>query len=399
MISVKAAERIIVQQKMDFPSVLLPLQQTVGKILAENLYADRDFPPYNRVAMDGIAIQYAAFEKGIREFPVQQMATAGSPIYTLQNNEHCIEIMTGAILSHNADTVIRYEDVQIHENKATVMVEQIKAMQNVHHQGNDRKQGDQVVDAGTLISAAEIGVAATIGKTHLRVLQFPKVALISTGDELVSIGTQPLAHQIRQSNMPTLQAALSQWGFDSKHFHLPDEEAIIYEKMSNLLTNYPLILLSGGVSKGKKDYLPKVLKSLNVKELFHRIQQRPGKPFWFGKAATGSLVFAFPGNPVSTFVCFHRYFKTWLQANLGQSTKPTIYAILAKKVEFKPNLTYFMQVKTQFNQQGQFLATPVRGRGSGDLANLVHADGFLELPQGKDTFEAGETFPFFSYRW
>jgi len=398
MIPVSLAEQIILQQKKDFPSVSLPLEQTVGKVLSENLVADRDFPPFNRVAMDGIAIQYAAFAKGQRTFPIENIGLAGAPLLTLQDGNNCIEIMTGAMLPQNADTVIRYEDVQLENGTANILVDTIKAAQNVHHQGTDRKKEDQIVPAGTIVSAAEIGVAATIGKTHLKALQFPKVALISTGDELVEIGAQPLAHQIRQSNVATLKAALSEWGLEADCFHLSDEEAVIYEKMSEILTNYPLILMSGGVSKGKKDFLPKVLKSLNVKELFHRVQQRPGKPFWFGKATTDNLVFAFPGNPVSTFVCLHRYFKCWLVASLGQSIEAKRYAILTEKVEFKPNLTYFMQVKVRYSPQGQLLATPVQGRGSGDLANLVNADGFLELPQGKGVFEVGEAFPFLSYR-
>ena len=398
MISVLEATKIVLSNKLQLREAQVPLYEAYGKILREALIADRDFPPYNRVTMDGIALLYSAFESGCRQFPIQSIAPAGAPQQKLETENHCIEVMTGSILPDNTDAVIRYEDLVIADGVATVKLDKLKLRQNIHEKGEDRKAGDCIVAPGKLLGAPEIGVAATIGKTSLKVTGFPKAIIISTGDELVEIDQKPLAHQIRKSNVHRLKAMLRHWGLEVDTAHLQDDEQEIQEKMENILNDYPVVLLSGGVSKGKFDFIPKVLEQLGVKKLFHRIKQRPGKPFWFGRTDHGAVVFALPGNPVSSFMCTLRYFKPWLKASLGMDLTNQPYAILEKDVTFNPELTYFVQVKTHFNQDGTIRAIPVEGRGSGDLANLVDADAFLELPPHKNTFCKGEIYPLLIYR-
>ncbi|MEM8895218.1 MAG: molybdopterin-binding protein, partial [Bacteroidota bacterium] len=157
-------------------------------------------------------------------------------------------------------------------------------------------------------------------------------------------------------------------------------------------------VLSGGVSKGKFDFLPQALDEIGVKKHFHRISQRPGKPFWFGSFGDKATVFAFPGNPVSSFMCMQRYFKTWLNHSLQINTLQTPYAVLGDDVHFKPDLTYFLEVKLVFSPTGEILAMPVKGNGSGDLANLVDADAFIELPKGRNDYHKGEKYPILTYR-
>ena len=156
-----------------------------------------------------------------------------------------------------------------------------------------------------------------------------------------------------------------------------------------------LIILSGGVSKGKFDFIPKTLEHLGVKKLFHQISQKPGKPIWFGRSLSHT-VFALQGNPVSTYMCFYRYLKPWLEKSMGATPKKE-YAILASDFQFVPALTYFLQVKTE-NENGKLMAYPNTGGGSGDFANLKAVDGFLELPLSKPEFKAGEVFPYYSFR-
>jgi molybdopterin molybdotransferase len=254
------------------------------------------------------------------------------------------------------------------------------------------------VPAGGLLSAAEIGVTATVGKTQLIVGRLPKVVIISTGDELVDVDETPLPHQIRKSNVHTLAAAISAWGLNFSLLHLKDDKAEILKKLTQSLATYDVLLMSGGVSAGKLDYVPEVLEELGVTKLFHRIAQRPGKPFWFGKAEDGTPVFAFPGNPVSSFLCLHRYFFPWLRNSMGLLPVESAFAKLTEDFSFKPNLTYFLQVKLQCAENGQMWAAPKMGGGSGDLANLVDADAFLELPDGRQHFSKGEAFPCFRYR-
>ena len=143
---------------------------------------------------------------------------------------------------------------------------------------------------------------------------------------------------------------------------------------------------------GKFDYIPQALEDLQVKKLFHKVQQRPGKPFWFGRHDKGALVFAFPGNPVATFMCLHRYFLLWLNYTTGLTEPPPVYAVLNKDFTFTPQLQYFLQVKLNFNEQGSLMATPIEGNGSGDFANLADTDAFMELPLERNEFKAGEVF-------
>jgi molybdopterin molybdotransferase len=183
----------------------------------------------------------------------------------------------------------------------------------------------------------------------------------------------------------------------SNAFHLPDNKEEIKTELQTLLEENDVLILSGGVSKGKFDFIPKALEELGIQKLFHQVNQRPGKPFWFGTSGDKSkVVFALPGNPVSTFLCFHKYIKPWVLKNLGVEEKP-VDAILTSNLTFSPALTYFLQVRTQI-QEGRILAHPVPGGGSGDFVNLKGVDGFLELPANKSTFSAGEVFPFISFR-
>ena len=398
MISVEEATKIILEHKIDIPDTIVPLEDAIGRVLREDLVADRDFPPYNRVTMDGIALHYDAFAAGRRTFPLLGVGAAGSPQMSLTDREGCLEIMTGAILPENTDTVVRYEDVQIENGTATVTIDEVTRGQNIHRQAIDRKSQDIVVPAGRILSSAEIGVAATVGKYEPRVAAFPPTVIISTGDELVEIHQRPLPHQIRKSNVHRLRASLKSWGIHADTAHIADDQAAIKTTLDELLQTKKVLIMSGGVSKGKFDYIPQALEDLGVKKLFHRIRQRPGKPFWFGISPQGAIVFALPGNPVSSFMCTIRYFRPWLEASLGLPARTPMYARLAKDVTFKPDLTYFAQVRLEHNTEAGNEAYPIEGHGSGDLANLVDADAFIELPRGKNVYSAGEAYQVWKYR-
>jgi molybdopterin molybdotransferase len=361
----------------------------MGLILAENIVADRDFPPFNRVAMDGIAIR----SSDAIDFKIEVTQYAGELQKTLQNSKNCIEVMTGAVLPLGCDTVIRYEDIDIQEvegvkyAKITIPFNEIKVGQNVHPQGSDRKVGDLLLRKGLKISPPEIAVKASVGKDKVLVENPPRVAVISTGDELVEITTNPGPYQIRMSNSYMLAGALAQVGIKANLFHLRDDKELLFNKLKEILANHDILLLSGGVSAGKKDFVPEILTDLGVKKLFHKVAQKPGKPFWFGKSEEGKTVFALPGNPVSTFLCFCKYF-------LNQKKEE---AILDKNIYFKPDLTYFVPVKTYF-QEGKMMANPLEGSGSADFANLTDCDGFVELPADGQEFRIGERFEFIRFR-
>ena len=213
-----------------------------------------------------------------------------------------------------------------------------------------------------------------------------------SGDELVDVDEKPSPIQIRKSNSYTIKAVLHQHQLKADLLHIPDDPQITRHKLSHCIENYDVILMTGGVSMGKFDYIPKALDEMKVKTIFHKVSQRPGKPFWFGKHENGVLVFAFPGNPVATFMCLHRYFLPWLNASQNQNKKLPTYAVLTQDFTFNPELQYFLQVKLNFNLQGQLLATPLEGNGSGDFANLADTDAFMELPLQRNEFKKGEVF-------
>lgn len=398
MITVEEAEQLINQHNISLASELVPLEEAGGRILAEPICADRDFPPYHRVTMDGIAIKFDHWKAGANQFKITGIQPAGSPPMTIDGANQAIEVMTGAVLPDGADTVIPYEVVEINgeTDKTAVLKTTPEKGKNVHRQGTDRPEGAAIVKPGTIIGAPEVGIAATVGKARLKVIKPPSVAIISTGDELVAIDQTPLPHQIRSSNAATLQNALDQWKIIPDIRHIVDDLEGTTAALEKLLGMHQILILSGGVSKGKFDYVPQALDKLQVKKHFHRISQRPGKPFWFGSNRSGTLVFAFPGNPVSSFMCFNRYLKPWLNKIFGLPQQSPM-ASLANDIRFEPDLTYFAQVKIKL-ELGSLTAVPVEGHGSGDLANLVDADGFIELPREKNLFLKGEFYPLFPYR-
>ena len=389
MISSKEAQDIINQYSIQFEKSKVELSEACGLVLADDVNADRPFPPYDRVCMDGIAISSEAFTNGQLEFKIQSTQAAGEPPHALDDSRHCIEIMTGAVLPKGTDAVIRYEDLQLKDGLAKVQLEEVRQWQNVQKKGKEHDKGDVLLSAPKLISPAQVAVLATVGKAEVDVVHWPEIAIVSNGDELVEIDEAPEDHQIRRSNVYALEALCKKNRWPSKTYHLSDNREEIEKELDGILKNHRLILMSGGVSKGKFDYLPEVFSELGVGKQFHKVQQRPGKPFWFGTYEQG-VVFAFPGNPVSTFMCATRYFEPWMWKNAGLKSKGET-AVLAEDFRFNPSLQYFLQVK--LSQQGSHLvATPLKGKGSGDLVNLAQVDAFLELPAERSHFKKNEEF-------
>ena len=282
MITVEEALAVLSQNTLDFGIESIVLENGIGRVLREDIKADRDFPPYDRVTMDGIAVQYSQFERGQRSFQVNGTAAAGSPQITMSDNSGCLEVMTGAIMPHGVDTVIRYEDVTIANGTAKINIDEINYRQNIHFKGIDRNLSDLIIRKETVLASPEIGVCATVGKSELKVSALPRTIVISTGDELVEIDKVPLPHQIRRSNIYRLKTTLAQYGIAVDTAHLDDNIEKIIETLQGYLTSYDVILLSGGVSKGKFDYLPQALDQIGVSKKFHIFTQRLGMPFWFG---------------------------------------------------------------------------------------------------------------------
>jgi molybdopterin molybdotransferase len=396
MVSVTEASDIVFSNLFKTTREFVNLIDAVGRVLGEAVFADRDFPPFDRVAMDGLAINFQEWTNGVKEFPIEATHAAGQPVMALKNRRHAIEVMTGAILPTGTDTVIRYEDVDIINGRATIKIDGIQRGQHVHHQATDAVKDDTLLEPHCLISPAEIALMASVGKSKVSVLSFPRAAIISSGDELVEVNRIPEPHQIRRSNTYALATAMKQVGWSGTQYHLPDKKDLMSGSLKQILAEHDVLIISGGVSKGKFDFVPEALEAAGVKKLFHQVNQRPGKPFWFGKSSNGKIVFALPGNPVSTYMCLYRFILPWLWKSLGMEREDQ-YAILGKDFLFAPALTYFLQVSIK-NEGGKLVAYPDAGGGSGDFANLKKVDGFLELPAEKEKFSAGEVYRYYSFR-
>lgn len=403
MISVEDAYRQVLATARLLPAETVPLAAATGRVLRQTVTADRDFPPYHRVTMDGIALRYSSLEAGTTTFPIERTQLAGAVPEPLANPQAAVEIMTGAALPPGTDTVIRYEDLDFTPGaspgrQATVRVAPPRAGHNVHPQGSDQPAGAELLAPGQRLTAAEIAVAATVGAATLAVTRRPRLAVVSTGDEIVPVEATPLPHQIRRSNAPMLQAALAADGADSEAFHFNDDLASLKAGLPVLLAGFDAVLLSGGVSKGQADFLPQALQELGVAQVFHRVAQRPGQPFWFGQQPGGAVVFALPGNPVATFAGYYRYVRGWLRQSQGLQASQPLFAELAGPVDFKPALTYFLAVRLENAPDGRLLAYPTPTAGSGDLAGLLAADGLLELAAGQTHFAAGSAWPVWRFR-
>ena len=259
MTTVEEAEKIILAQLKDYGTEAVPFELSLGRVLAEDIKADRDLPPFNRVTMDGIAIAYKAIEQGITTFKIKATQAAGDEPITINTAEECIEIMTGAALSPTIDTAIRYEDLEIINGQAKLIVPGIKNGQNIHLKGKDKTKGDIVAAKDQLVTPAIISLAASVGKAQLLVKKLPKVMIISSGDELVDVADIPADYQIRRSNNYTIKAVLTQHNLNADMLHIPDDAEVTRKQIQNCLQNYDVILLSGGISMGKFDYIPQAL--------------------------------------------------------------------------------------------------------------------------------------------
>ena len=393
MIAFSDAFEKVMQYCHTFDIEKIPLEQASGRILAEDIFADRDFPPFNRATRDGIAI---TFQPDVPSYSWKSIGivAAGTPQTTLVNASDCVEIMTGAVLPENADTIIMYEDLERNAEQFSTKIPPVKG-QFIHYQGSDMKKGAKIVEAPHEINAAIAGVLAAVGKYQVEVYKKPKVTCTSSGNELVPVSQQPLPHQIRRSNTQALEAALSKQGISSETIHLPDNKEKIFEKVKEALSQNDVLLISGGVSKGTYDYLPEVLDMLSVEKVFHKVWQRPGKPFWFGiHKALNTVVFSFPGNPVSTFAGYYLYFYPWLRKSYGL---PVVReeVVLRASIKSETQFTRFLPVSYQ-NVKGTAYATPVSMNGSGDLLSLASADGFVIIPPSTKPFDTGAVVPFVS---
>jgi molybdopterin molybdotransferase len=401
MLTPAEAEALILEHIRPLPAEDCPLAQAHGRILRAPIVAERDFPPFDRVTMDGYALRSAAVQAGHRRFRVQGLQAAGMVPLTVDADDSCVEIATGAVQPAGADAIVPYEQVRrdgaFAQLDATVVV---AAGQHLHRRGSDAREGDRLVPVGTRLTGREIAVAASCGCATLTVSQRPSVAVVASGDELVEVNAAVVSpHQIRKSNDYALRAALLETGAASRveRFHLRDLKGELEQQLRRILAEFDVVLLTGGVSKGRFDYVPEVLAGLGVVNVVRGVAQRPGKPLWFGVSSRKTPVFALPGNPVSTYICLHRYVLPALARMAGAPAPKPDYLALGSAATFKSPLAWLLPVVVTAAPDGRRFGEPAPFNTSGDFAGLIGTDGFVELPPGPRDFPAGTVARFYAW--
>lgn len=375
---------------------VLPLTALGGRVLRHPVHAERDQPPFHRVAMDGVALASSAWERGRREFTVVGVQAAGTPQTALPDESACIEVMTGAVLPAGCDCVIPVERLERLTDTVRLAADVTASpWLNVHQRGTDGRSGDLFLDAGATLHAPEIAMVASAGCRTVAVAAQPRIIVISTGDELVEPGEAIHDWQIRRSNAYAVVATLQRRGYSAVgQDHLPDDPDVLRERLRIHLDTHDTLVLSGGVSMGRFDYVPRVLAELGVTPVFHKVAQRPGKPMWFGVREPDKTVYALPGNPVSTLVSCVRYVLPGLAAAQGRAPQAPEPVILEKAVDISLPLAIFLPVSLRTDERGVRLAMPRPTQGSGDFISLKGTDGFVELAAGPRVAAAGERVPF-----
>lgn len=383
MISYQKALEIIQSKAKSFGTEEVHLDDALDRILAEDIFANRDFPPFNRAAMDGIAIHIQDLEKGISSYHITETIYAGDNSFKKLASGECYKIMTGAAVPESANIVIRNEDILFENGTAKLNIDSYKIYQNIAQKGQDLKEGELVLQQASQINTAKIGLLAALGKHTLQVQKLPQVAVLTTGNEVVPVHQTASATQINNSNLHLLKALLKKLGINPlKAEHLADERDSIKAAIENALSA-DIIILNGGVSAGDADFIPEILEELGIQKLFHKVAIRPGKPIWCGYL-NNKTVFALPGNPFSCLVTFKIFVEPFIFSCLGIPNLNEQLPLGFTRTG-KTSLDEFFPV---FNNQKELQYLPING--SGDIRLGLQANAIAWHPAEITDLEKGE---------
>ena len=368
--------------------VTIELDKSFGKLLRRPVLADRNIPPFDRAMMDGIAIQSSTNRGALA---VEAVQAAGSPALTLLDTNACLEVMTGAPIPVGCDCVVPIEEVTMENGQAKISEKYSYAAGDfIHREASDHLAGDTMLEPGSVLGAAELAIAASCGACVLQVSRTPQIHLITTGDEVIPPAATPEPFQIRSSHPIAILSAIDSAGLGSvTHTHIADDEMATREALHHSLATADILILTGGVSKGKFDYIAPLLNEIAGTALFHGVSQRPGKPFaYFEKPIP---IFALPGNPLSVMACLARYVLPALKLHLG-IPKGVKSLPLSSPAPLHPKLTQLLAGRIK---DGKIY--PSSPNNSGDYAALLGCHGVIEIPPSTTTSPANSLYNF--YPW
>lgn len=371
------------------------LAAAAGRVLAETIRADRDYPPFNRATRDGFAVRSADVGSIPAELKLIGEVRAGTAFEGTVQPGQCVSIMTGAPAPAGTDAVVMVEHTRP-AGDDTVRIERgIEPGANIVPRGSEAASGAPLLQPGKRLGYAEVGMLASIGCAQVPVFHKPRAAVLPTGDEIIEVDRAPLAFQIRNSNSYSLQAQAASAGAEPWPLGIaPDEPGRLREMIEQGLSA-DLLLLSGGVSLGKYDLVEQVLRELGAEFYFDAVAIQPGRPLVFGQAA-GRFFFGLPGNPLSTMVTFELFARPALEILAGAEAPPLAFprARLAEAVRHQPGLTRFLPAALSPAEGPRGALDPVvcklSWQGSGDIATLTRANCFLVVPDDRAELAAGE---------
>ena len=371
------------------PAETVSLEDALGRVLAAEIRADRDYPPFNRSARDGFAVAVSDVADPPARLRVIGRTRAGEPArFKLQPGE-TVEIMTGAPGPEGADAVVMWEYSQ-RDGDWVTLESGVPAGKNLIYRGSETQAGAVVLEPGKPIDYPQVALLASTGHTRVEVYRKPRVSILSTGDEVVELDRAPEPFQIRNSNAFSLAAQVRRLGGEPRILPIaPDDPARTRELVEQGLQS-DLLLLSGGVSMGKFDYVEQVLADLGAEFFFTQVKIQPGKPLVFGQV--GSVpVFGLPGNPISTMVTFEVFASIAVHRLAGRPDSPLPFfkARLRSDFKHKPVLTRFLPARVE-GEHGETTVDPVKWQGSGDLVALARSNCFLVATPERDAWAAGE---------
>ncbi|MEX0998047.1 MAG: gephyrin-like molybdotransferase Glp [Flavobacteriaceae bacterium] len=383
MIAVSEAKQHIIKHSKSPRVKEKSLPEALGFVLAETLLATMDTPPFDNSAMDGYAFSYSKWDKK-SPLTVIGEVQAGSENSLKTDANEAIRIFTGAPVPPDVDTVIMQEKVERNADKITLLDENLKQGSNIRPKGSQTKKGDLALQKGQLLTPSGISYLAGMGFSKVNVYAKPKVSIIITGKELVKAGETLEDGKIYESNGIGLTAALRQLTIEPVSVALVDDVSEAIEKAIESQLNNDIIILTGGVSVGNYDLVPAALEKCGVEKIFHKVKQKPGKPFYFGTTSK-ALIFALPGNPAAVMTCFYEYVVAALDAFMQKTHLKTIALPLENDFNKKPGLTYFLKGKT-VNNNVEILDSQL----SYMLNSFAIADCLVTLDEDKTEFKKGD---------
>ena len=392
MISVAEAIQIVKQNTRALPSERVNLEDALNRVLAEDIVADTDLPPFDRSQMDGYAVRAAdTTEAPVRLRIVGESAAGNGWHHELKEGE-AVRIMTGAPVPVGADSVQQVE--LAHELKDRTVVELLESVEtgkSIVTRGAEIQAGETVLQSGVTINAAMMAVLAAFGYAHVTVGQRPRVGVLATGSELVSVSEKPGQDQIRDSNNYSIAAYAQLAGALTERLPLArDETSVLRDQIATGAEKCDVVVTSGGVSMGVYDVTKAALHELQAEIFFERVALRPGKPTVFARLPNGTLVFGLPGNPVSVAVTFNLFARTALLAMQGV-TEPALKhetALLARSVKGNVERESYLPAQLTTNDDGELIAFPLKWGGSSDFVAFALTTALLIVPAGSRTIEA-----------